>query len=59
MITVEKLTPSGYYLVSATVTDGGGIWLHRERFGGYNKRDSVRLFRESLKTNGYRLVRGY
>jgi hypothetical protein len=59
MITVEKQFPSGYYVVSAMVSGHGGMWLHTERYGGYNKRDSVRLFRESLKTQGYTLVRGY
>jgi hypothetical protein len=57
MITIEKLFPSGYYAVSAMVTDGGPAWILTERFGGYTKRESLRLFRQALKTRGYRVVK--
>jgi hypothetical protein len=59
MITVERVLPSGAYIVSALVQEGGrGLsWLYTRTYYGYPKSAVRALYRESLADQGYTLAR--
>jgi hypothetical protein len=56
MITTEKAHPSGAWIVSALVADGGAPFYQRRTYMGYSKREAVAMFRDSLTRDGLRIV---
>jgi hypothetical protein len=52
MVMTER-SHDGTLTVTAFVEGDGEIWLHRERFVYYTKREAVRLFREKVKARGW------
>lgn len=56
MITAERVQHSGAYIVSALVRESGLEWFYSESYYGYTKRESVKRYRESLKSKGYKLA---
>lgn len=57
MITVEKTFPSGAYVATALVREGGQEWYYRQTYFGYRKSQIQSLYRESVKAAGYTLVK--
>ena len=46
-MTIEKLKPSGDYLITDIIK---GKYI-KQRYSGYNKKESLRLFREHCKSS--------
>ena len=57
MITVEKTFPSGAYVATALVREGGQTWYFTKTYFGYRKSQIRSLYRESVKAAGYTLVK--
>lgn len=57
MITVERVAHSGAYIVSALVRESGIEWLYSRTYYGYPKSAVRALYRESVRENGYTLVK--
>lgn len=42
--------------LSKLVTDGRDTWLESRQYYGYSKHEALKLFRDYLKANGYKVA---
>lgn len=54
-----RMTFQGAWEVSALVSDGVDCWLEHCQYFDYTKREAGQMFRQRVREQGYRIVRGY
>lgn len=52
---IEKLGRNCAYAIAELVNDGAGEFLYTQRYFGYNKREAIALFKESIKSNNMKV----
>jgi hypothetical protein len=49
----------GSIVIDELVTDGTNKWYLKQRYYGYSMRDAMRIYREHLQENGYKIATVY
>ena len=49
----------GSIVIDELVTDGTDKWYLKQRYYGYSMRDAMKIYREHLQENGYKIATVY